>query len=134
VTPIESIKTALEAMPGVILAVLFGSTARGGARGRSDIDLAVVMKPGAELPPSLEVTLERLAGRPVSITRLETAPPLLRREISRDGVVLLEREPGSWPRFRAQAMIDWWDWAPTARMMQRIVGQRLREEADRGSA
>lgn len=70
----------------------------------------------------------------MSVTHLDSAPPLLRLEISRDGVVLIEREPDAWTRFRAQAMIDWWDWAPTVRMMHRVMGERLREEAERGQA
>jgi predicted nucleotidyltransferase len=134
VTSVENVTAVLERSPGVRLAVLFGSMARGRARDASDLDLGVALMPGEEVPRSWEITLERAAGRPVSITRLETAPPLLRFEISRDGILLLEREPGAWARFKAQAMIDWWDWAPTARMMHRIMGERLREEADRGSA
>jgi hypothetical protein len=31
-------------------------------------------------------------------------------------------------------MIDWWAWAPTARMMHRVMAERLREEAARGQA
>jgi hypothetical protein len=100
----------------------------------SDIDLAVSLGPGAELPPAFTVALERATGRPVSLTRMDDAPPLLRFEIGRDGVVLFEREPGTWVRFRAQAMVDWWDWAPTARLIHRAVVRRLREEAAGGQA
>lgn len=47
---------------------------------------------------------------------LADAPPLLRFEISRDGALLLEREDGVWTDFKVRAMVDWWDWAPYARM------------------
>jgi uncharacterized protein len=134
VAAVDRVKEVLESVPGVRLAVLFGSTAGGRARAGSDIDVAVSIGPGLELPPSLQVALERATGQPVSVTRLDDAPPLLRFEIGRDGVVLIEREPGGWVRFRAQAMIDWWDWAPTARMMHRAMVRRLREEATRGPA
>src|ERR1051325_7044656 len=96
---------------GLRLAVLFGSTARGRATRESDIDIGVSMQSGLNIPASTQVALERVAGRPVSVTSLDDAPPLLRFEISRDGVVLIEREPDAWVRFRAKAMIDWWDWA-----------------------
>lgn len=132
VTAVDRVKGVLETMPGVRLAVLFGSTARGRATRESDIDIGVLMQAGLNVTPSKQVALERAAGRPVSITHLDDAPPLLRFEIGRDGVVLIEREPDAWIRFRTQAMIDWWDWAPTARMMHRVMGQRLREEAGRG--
>jgi predicted nucleotidyltransferase len=134
VTLAETVKGVLESVPGIELAVLFGSTARGRAGSHSDIDIAIAMAPTAEAPPALEVALERAAGRPASITLLHDAPPLLRFEIGRDGIVLVERQPGIWKRFRAQAMIDWWDWAPTVHMMHRAMARRLREEAGRGPA
>jgi hypothetical protein len=65
---------------------------------------------------------------------LNEAPPLLRFEIARDGQLLLERDPYAWSDFRAHAMIDWWDWAPTARLAQETMMTRLREEAHRGPA
>src|SRR5262245_44723523 len=93
VTAVDSVKDVLETIPGVRLAVLFGSTARGRATRASDIDIGVSMLPGMQLPPSAQVALERAAGRPVSVMHLDDAPPLLRFEISRDGIVLIEREP-----------------------------------------
>jgi hypothetical protein len=44
------------------------------------------------------------------------------------------RDPHGWADFRARAMIDWWDWAPTARMMHAVMSARLREEARHGPA
>lgn len=82
--------------------------------------------------PALRVALERGAGRPVDIVRLDQAPPLLRFEIARHGVVLVARDAWTWAEFRAHAMIDWWDWAPTARMMHKVMAARLEEEAERG--
>ena len=134
VTATKQVQEVLGRVLDVRLAVLFGSTARGSARRGSDLDIGIAMAPGTELPAAIAVTLERAAGQPVSVTRLETAPPLLRFEIARDGVVLIERDAGAWIGFKAQAMIDWWDWAPTARLMHRAMGYRLREEADRGPA
>ena len=134
VAAVDSVRNVLETIPGVRLAVLFGSTARGRATRASDIDIGVSMLPGMTVPPSVQVAVERATGRQVGVTHLDDAPPLLRFEIGRDGIVLIEREPDAWARFRAQAMIDWWDWAPTARMMHRAMGKRLREEANRGQA
>jgi len=31
-------------------------------------------------------------------------------------------------------MIDWWDWAPTARMLHAAMAVRMKAEADRGPA
>jgi uncharacterized protein len=132
---LDQIRRALDDAPDVCLAVIFGSAARGRMGPDSDVDVAVSFRDDAERSaPALAVALERAVGRTVDLVSLDAAPPLLRFEIARDGVVCVERAPHAWADFRARAMIDWWDWAPTARMMHRVMAERLREEADRGSA
>lgn len=124
---------ALESWPGVRLAVLFGSAARGQSGPRSDLDVGVLLEPGMESAAALEVALARAAVRRVDLVRLDAAPPLLRFEIARDGRVLLERAPHAWADFRARAMTDWWDWAPTARFFHAAAASRLRAALADGS-
>lgn len=131
---IENLTRALEQIPSVRLAVLFGSAARGASRADSDIDLGVSLERESDFSPTLRVTIERAAGQTVDLVCLDLAPPLLRFEIARDGVVLVERDPHGWAEFRAHAMIDWWDWAPTARLMHQTLAARLRAEAGHGSS
>ncbi len=133
-TTVESLARALEQIEGVRLAVLFGSTAQGTSRANSDIDLGVLMARGSDFSPAMRVALERAVGRTVDLVHLDIAPPLLRFEIASAGVVLVERDPHGWADFKAHAMIDWWDWAPTARRMHQTLSARLRAEADRGSS
>lgn len=123
-----------EGTPGVRLAVLFGSAARRPLGPESDIDIGVALEAGVEALAALGVALDRAAGRSVDLVSLDDAPPLLRFEIARTGTVLLARDSHAWADFRARAMIDWWDWAPTARMMHAVMSARLREEARRGPA
>jgi uncharacterized protein len=154
VDPIPAITRVIAAVPEARLAVLFGSAATGRERPESDIDIGVFgsAATGRERPESdidigvlvadiarvdlaeLRVRLERETGRVVDLVDLGAAPPLLRMEIVRHGRVLLERPPGAWSLFSAHAMIDWWDWAPTAQMMRETAARRLREEAGRGSS
>lgn len=103
------------------LAVVFGSSARGTASGSSDLDIGVVGVTPSRLP-ARAVTLSRLAGRDVDLIQLEAAPPLLRFEIARDGVLLAERTEGLWPAFQARAMVDW---APSARRLAEAAMSRL---------
>ena len=132
---LDRITRLLDEMPVVRLAVVFGSAARGTENPGSDIDLGVSWVTGRDGPaPDLAVALERAAGRRVDLVTLDDSPPLLRFEIARDGIVLVEREPHAWADFRARAMIDWWDWAPTASMMHGVMAERVRQEAVRGSA
>ncbi len=82
----------------------------------------------------LAVTLARIAGREVDLIPLETAPPLLRFEIARDGAVLVERQPHLWSDFQARAMVDWWEWAPLARRFASAAMARLQSQAGHGRA
>jgi len=128
------LKDILAADRRVRLAVVFGSTARDTERSGSDLDVGVLVEPDCESGPPLDVVLSRATGRPVDLVHLDAAPPLLRFEVARDGVVLVERVPHAWADFRARAMTDWWDWAPTARMLHAAAVSRLREQVPRGSS
>ena len=131
--PERSLLEALEPWPGVRLAVLFGSAARGQSGPGSDLDVGVLLEPGQESAAALEVALARATGRRLDLVRLDAAPPLLRFEIARDGRVLVERAPHAWGDFRARAMTDWWDWAPTARLFHTAAASRLRAALADGS-
>lgn len=128
------LKAALFAEPDVQLAVVFGSAARGALNRRSDLDVGVMGLRSTARPAALAVTLARIAGRHVDLVQLETAPPLLRFEIARDGVVILEREPHLWSDFKARAMVDWWEWAPLARRFAEAAMARLESQAGDGPA
>jgi predicted nucleotidyltransferase len=132
-SPAESLAETLRSWPGVRLAVLFGSASRGEATRGSDLDVGVLLDAGREEAAALEVALARATGRRVDVIRLDAAPPLLRFEIARDGRVLLERTPHAWTDFRAHAMMDWWDWAPTARFLHAAAVERLRAAVAHGS-
>ena len=132
-TAADTIRHALETDESVVLAVLFGSGARNELRPTSDLDVGVLGTVAGRLA-ALQVTLERATRRTVDLIALDTAPPLLRFEIARDGIVLVERTPHLWSDFKMHAMIDWWDWAPTARLFQQAAVARLRSGGSRGSA
>jgi predicted nucleotidyltransferase len=131
---IDPIRAALSRLPQVRLAVLFGSRARGTERASSDVDLGVLLHPStAELRTQTEVELARACPLRVEVIHLDHAPPQLRFEVARDGKLLLERDPGAWTNFKARAMVDWWEWAPTARRIHQAAIDRLREQVDHGS-
>lgn len=132
---LEALRESLARVPTLRLAVVFGSFARGEAKGHSDLDLAVL--PAADDSDDLwdvQVAVSNAVPRSVDLVDLRRAPPLLRFEIARDGVVLVEDREGEWLRFREQAMLDWWDWAPYARRFHQLAAQRLREELAHGPA
>jgi predicted nucleotidyltransferase len=127
---IEALQRAAEALPDVDLLVLFGSRAQGSARAGSDVDVAVGLSGrSADARHAVEVALARAVRVPLDVSFLDAAPPLLRFEIARSGVLLFERTQGAWTRERARAMLDWWDWAPLARRIHDRAVARLRTEA-----
>ncbi len=130
----EPLRSILVELSAVRLAVLFGSAARGSDTPRSDVDLAVLL---ADDDPgqlwAIDLAVGSALRRTVDLVDLRRAPPLLRLEIARDGVPIIEREAGAWRRFKARAMLDWWDWAPLARRFHQLAARRLREET-RGQA
>lgn len=129
----DRLRSRISSLPAVRLAVLFGSTARGEARPRSDVDLGVLLDP--DTPASrreAEAELGRAAEREVDVIFLADAPPLLRFEISREGVLLFEKEDGLWTNVKVRAMVDWWDWAPYARMFTAAAVRRVRERVRHG--
>jgi uncharacterized protein len=130
----DRLAAALRDVRGVRLAVLFGSAARGKGTPRSDLDVGVLLDEDAPGLGALAVSLSRAAGREVDLVLLAEAPPLLRFEVARDGVVILASTPHAWADFKARAMVDWWDWAPTARMIHARALARLREGLAHGQA
>lgn len=123
-------REVLASFPAVRFATVFGSQARGRERAGSDIDIGLLLDPDTpELRVKIEAELGRAAKREVDLVFLDSAPPLLRFEIARDGVLLVARDRNDWVDFRTRAMLDWWDWAPTARLIDEAAIHRLREKA-----
>ena len=130
----ERLAEVLRPFAAVRLAVLFGSAAVGTAHGGSDVDVGVLLDHDDRGTwVAVEAALGRAAGRRLDLVDLRGAPPQLRFEIASRGQPLVERVPRAWADFKAAAMLDWWDWAPTARMIHETSIRRLRERVS-GSA
>lgn len=107
---VGALRGVLEAQPEVRLAYLFGSTARGEATARSDLDVAVLAPAlGCDAEMRLRETLSSAAGRSVDLVLLGEAPPLLCREIIREGVVLLCRAEDEQAGFELSAIMRYLD-------------------------
>lgn len=132
---VQALRDVLADQQAVQLAVLFGSQARDRAHSRSDVDIGLRLAPAtAETRQQAIAEIGQAVRREVDVVDLDSAPPLLRFQIARDGVVLVEREPRLWARFKARAMTDWWDWAPTTRRLHGIYIRRLREQVAHGES
>jgi predicted nucleotidyltransferase len=96
---LAALRNALRTERNVRLAALIGSTARGTAGERSDVDLLVrLADDGWRAADGLRERLSEGAGRAVDLVSLDAAQqdPLLFDAALRDGRVLVDRE-GLWP-------------------------------------
>ncbi len=118
-------------VPDVRLVVLFGSVARGNARPDSDADIGIL---GGGFWPQLELgsRIAALLQREAHVVDLAAAGELLRFEVARDGACIFERENDVWLRFRAEAMIAYWDFEPIMRICAEGARRRLMKEAGLG--
>ena len=130
---IDRLASALSDIPGIRLAVLFGSMARGTTTPGSDVDVGILFAADSTDARRLAgAALGRAVMRDLDVVSLEEASPHLRFEIARDGRPLFQADPHVWSEFRARAMLDWWDWAPTARKIHTAAAQRLRSQIVHG--
>ncbi len=101
---VARLREELRTEPAVRLAVLFGSCARGGQHGRSDLDLLVeVDGPSAGRLAELEERLSSAAERDVQLVPahdVQNSPGPL-ADALRDGRVLADRD-GLWRRLKRQ--------------------------------
>lgn len=106
----------------VLAAYLFGSVARGTARQRSDIDVAVLL---ADAPHTLherfglESRLEERLRRPVQVVILNDAPPDLVHRVLRDGRLVLESDRAARVRFEVSARNAYFDVLPALERYRR---------------
>jgi predicted nucleotidyltransferase len=122
---IEAVRRSLEADRRIAYALVFGSTARGTSRARSDVDVAVGLAAGVRLS-ALEVgdlasRLEAATGRTVDLVILDEAPPGLAYRVFRDGQVALARDRRAMSERKARAILEYLDFRPVEEACSRGV-------------
>ncbi len=129
----EELLDVIEEFDEVRLAYLFGSVAAGSARPSSDVDVAVLLTPGAgqAVLDRLIDALERASGRTVDLVDLSLAPPLLAHEVVRQGKLILSRDEAERVEFATRAVARYLDTAH----LRKVQHQYLRERVEaRGAA
>ena len=104
---VETLASAVAArVPGIVALYLFGSRARGDGVADSDIDLAVLAQ--NRLDPverwKLQEDLAALAHKNVDLVDLRQASTVMRVEVLRDSVLLLDSQPSPRAAFEAFAL------------------------------
>lgn len=122
---LSRLRQALRTEPGVSIAVVFGSVARGDDYSGSDVDLLVGLRDqGLRNRVALAGRLRKRTGLPIEVVALEDAlrRPSLMIEILRDGRVLVDRD-GRWPELCGQAE----SFDAKARKNRRMLAERARD-------
>lgn len=113
---IERLTQALQAEGDLAYAIVFGSTARGTARGGSDLDVAVSYagrrRPATPEIGSLVARLEAATSARIDLTLIDEAPPALAYRVFRDGRTLLLRDRGALVARKAEAILEYLDFRP----------------------
>ena len=107
--------------PALELVVLFGSAAKGRARPRSDLDIAVRGDGPADLDALYLILAPRVGTDRLDLVDLRRAGPLLAFEVARHGRLLFERAPGAFRGFQAFASRRYCDTAKLRRAQERAI-------------
>jgi len=116
------------------VAWLFGSLARGRATRASDVDVALIFGESVNadrrfaLRCDLSEEIARAAGvERADVVDLESASPLLAREVLRDGRLLFSADEPRRVRVVARQRMRYIDTAPMRRVLDAAVRRRLAE-------
>lgn len=117
----QQLRTLLGAQPGIRLAILFGSMAKGTARPDSDIDIAVLKNQPltSQEKTALIAEIANLCGRPVDLIDLKHAGEPLLGEILKGERLLGSNE--YYARLLTRHLLDAADFLP---LQQRILKER----------
>lgn len=117
-----------EVMPDLQLLVLFGSAAKGRARAKSDVDLAVRCDGSADFDALFVAIALRLGTDRIDLIDLGRAGPLLAFEVARKGHLLFERDPGAFRQFQSLAARRYGDTEKLRHAQRRAIHVFLERE------
>jgi len=117
---------ALSGMDDIIVAYVFGSTAREKDHAFSDIDVAVLLKePSVDKTMKIHSALTKALGDKVETLLLNLAPPFLKYQVIKNGVRVLSKDENTRIEFEAKALSEGLDEAFLIRRTRAATERRL---------
>lgn len=126
----DALGRRLERETDVLAAYLFGSQARGTARGHSDVDVAVLLADDDRGERRLELIADLSASvdaGDVDLVVLNDAPPALAYRVLSEGRLVLCRDEKARIRHWVRTVDRYLDMAPTRKMLEQGLRHRLEE-------
>lgn len=108
------------------MAILFGSTASGGAKPDSDVDIALLL----DTPMTLETKVNLIeeiglaTGRPVDLVDLREAHGALLRQILSTGRRLVFKDPAAWADLIGRSLLERADFQPLLDLLHQTRRRR----------
>ncbi len=131
---LQSLRVALEDDEDLAAVYLFGSNARGTATAMSDIDIALLLRPGVDASRYFPLRLQYIARiqeilrtEKVDVVILDQAPLHLAYEIVSRGVLLLDRDPHRRVSFEADRIGRFLDFKPFLAVQVQAIKRQLEE-------
>ena len=111
---VAKVRHVLEHEPGIVVAWIFGSVARGTARPESDVDVAVAFDDVLPLPRllDLQAALTELLQKETQVVDVRRAPVDLVHRVLRDGILVVERDRSKRIRLEVDARNRYFDMRP----------------------
>ncbi len=128
---LQQMGPALFQRHGVDLAYLFGSASKGRFTPRSDVDIAVRFTHKETAPElfkrgdALHAELSNLLRRKVDIAVLNIAPPLLRFEVIKNGMLLFSADEEQRALFHIRAFRDYEDFCHAQNFYIQAMKEKL---------
>jgi predicted nucleotidyltransferase len=123
----EIIKEYLQEETGIAAVYLYGSAASGRDQASSDIDIALLYKQGmqSDINKQLQIAddLTSALGREVDLLMLNGASPIIRMQVLKKGMKLLERDRREVNRFFVQTINEYSDLKITRSVIEKKIGR-----------
>lgn len=122
----KSVHEALSGVEDVLVAYVFGSTAKGKEHVFSDIDVAILLKePSLNKTMRIHSLLTELLGDRVDTLILNFAPPLLKYNVVKNGIRVLSRDEEARVSFEARALSEGLDEGFQIQKVRETIARRL---------
>lgn len=115
INTLKKITDYLSSEKPIIAAYLFGSTAKGKATEKSDIDIGILLKDDFNLVANFDYKLrlmgklKDLTGKTVDIVFIDRTDPILQHHIRKHGKVIFERDKLKRIAYEIKARKDYFD-------------------------